>query len=127
MRARITRHQIDRADRFVTIEEPLELETILLAMTNQIVLIDCLTLWLTNKMLDGHETEAATSHLCSAVRAFKGDLVVISNEVGWGIVPETPLGRVFRDAQGRLNQAMAQVCDRVTLVVAGLPLTLKET
>ena len=74
MRARITRHQIDRADRFVTIEEPLELETILLAMTNQIVLIDCLTLWLTNKMLDGHETCPSSKHLAQIWLRLRGGL-----------------------------------------------------
>lgn len=127
MVARIARHRADRADRFVTIEEPLALAEALLPLSKQVVMVDCLTLWLSNVLLDGQDVNAASVQLCSVVSAFDGDLLLISNEVGWGIVPETPLGRAFRDAQGRLNQDIAQVCETVTLVVAGLPLALKGT
>ncbi len=134
MRERITNHRADRArDGWRTVEEPLELARALRyeAAPGRIVLVDCLTLWLTNLML-GEATEAAQSDAavaCSRLAAMVPDLagpvVFVSNEVGWGIVPDNKLARDFRDAQGRLNQAMAEACDHVVLVAAGLPLTLK--
>ena len=134
MRERIAIHRADRArDGWRTVEEPLELAQALRheAAPGRIVLVDCLTLWLTNVML-GEATEparrdaaVACSHLAAMVPDLAGPVVFVSNEVGWGIVPDNKLARDFRDAQGRLNQAMAEACDRVVLVAAGLPLTLK--
>lgn len=130
MQARIARHRSDRAaDGWRTLEEPLMVpETILReASADRVILIDCLTLWLTNLMLGGHDVGARQAALIEAVRAASGPLVLVSNEVGMGIVPETPLGRDFRDRQGRLNQAVAAACSDVILVAAGLPLTLKQS
>ena len=90
------------------------------------MLIDCLTLWLSNVMLAGRPIEEETASLCAALRLAPGPVVVVANEVGMGLVPETPLGRRFRDAAGWLNQEIAALSDRVVFIAAGLPLTLKE-
>ena len=89
------------------------------------MLVDCLTLWLSNTLLADGDVEVACDDLVGVLRRISGPLIVVSNEVGFGIVPDTPLGRRFRDAQGRLNQAVAGVAERVVLVAAGLPLVLK--
>ena len=81
--------------------------------------------WLSNLMAAGRDIAAATAELCRAVRQAAPTLVMVSNEVGLGLVPETPLGRAFRDHQGRLNQAVAAVAEHVEFVAAGLPLRLK--
>ena len=89
------------------------------------VLVDCLTLWLSNVMLADLNVDKERASLCTALEAAPGPLVLISNEVGLGIVPETPLGREFRDAQGRLNAEVAAIADHVVFLAAGLPLVLK--
>jgi adenosylcobinamide kinase/adenosylcobinamide-phosphate guanylyltransferase len=128
MHLRIARHREDRAnDGWVTIEEPIDLAGVISenARPETILLVDCLTLWLTNIMLGEHDLDRMQKGLLGALDAAKGPVILVSNEVGFGIVPETRLGREFRDAQGRLNQAIAALLPRVVLVVAGLPLTLK--
>ena len=108
------------------IEAPLELvEAISAPELPRPLLIDCLTLWLSNTLLAGADLTAASDRLIDALAAANGPIVAVSNEVGLGIVPDTPLGRQFRDAQGWLNQRVAAVADRVVLLAAGLPLTLK--
>ena len=89
------------------------------------MLIDCLTLWLTNLTLGGYDIEAATADLEAALGRRRGPTVLVSNEIGLGIVPQTPLGRSFRDEAGRLNQRMAARAKHVVFMIAGLPLTLK--
>jgi adenosylcobinamide kinase/adenosylcobinamide-phosphate guanylyltransferase len=91
------------------------------------VLIDCLTLWLSSIMLAGADVEARSSALAEAAALARGLRVFVSNEVGLGLVPDNPLGRRFRDAQGRLNQKMAAIADRVIFMAAGLPLVMKGT
>ena len=134
MRERIATHRAMRAgDGWRTVEEPLALVEALRreAAPGRVLLVDCLTLWLTNVSLDAapdrarDATEAACAGLAAALPGLAGPAVFVSNEVGWGIVPDNRLARDFRDAQGRLNQRMAEACGRVTLVVAGLPLVLK--
>lgn len=127
MGERIARHREERDRRWRTIEAPLELTAALAnaARPQTVVLVDCLTLWLTNVVLAGQDAAAATLGLASMVRQLAGAAVFVSNEVGLGIVPDTPLGRRFRDEQGRLNQAMAAACGTVILITAGLPLQLK--
>ncbi len=90
------------------------------------VLVDCLTLWLSNLMHAGRDLDEAADELERALENYAAPVVFVSNEVGLGIVPETPLGRAFRDAQGRLNMRMAERADRVIMMTAGLPLVLKR-
>jgi adenosylcobinamide kinase/adenosylcobinamide-phosphate guanylyltransferase len=90
------------------------------------LLIDCLTLWLSNLLLVGKPVDKEIGALCGALRLAAGPVVLVANEVGMGLVPETPLGRQFRDAAGRLNQEVASIADRVVFIAAGLPLVLKE-
>ena len=128
MRARIARHRADRADAgWRTIEEPLALVEALAreSAPDRVLLVDCLTLWLSNVMLDGRDSGTACDRLATLLPELAGPVIFVSNEVGSGIVPDNALGRAFRDAQGRLNQAMATACGRVVLVIAGLPLWLK--
>ena len=128
MRERIAHHRERRGGDWQTIEEPLALAETLAreARADRAILVDCLTLWLSNLMHAGRDIEAESGRLSAALRSASGVLVLVSNEVGLGLVPETPLGRVFRDAQGRLNQAVAGVADNVVFIAAGLPLWLKR-
>ena len=125
MTDRIARHRRERDAGWTVIEEPLEIAAALGAPRDDgVTVIDCLTLWLSNLMHRDRDPRRETDRLVRAMGGC-GELVLVSNEVGLGLVPETPLGREFRDAQGRLNQAVAAACDRVEFVAAGLPLTLK--
>ena len=129
MQARIDKHRSDRQNAgWRTLEEPLHLPETLRreAAADRILLVDCLTLWLTNVMLGEADAEAECRSLVASLPGLPGPAIFVSNEVGWGIVPENPLARAFRDAQGRLNQLMAEACERVVLVAAGLPLVLKS-
>lgn len=127
MRERIAVHRARRDDDWTTVDAPLDLPAALdsAAGADRVVLVDCLTLWLSNVMLAAHDVDAALDGLLAALARLSGPAILVSNEVGSGIVPDTRLGRDFRDHQGRLNQRVAAVADRVTLVVAGLPLDLK--
>lgn len=127
MQARIDAHKAERDSRWVTIEAPLALPGTIRthAATDRVLLVDCLTLWLNNLMFGEEDVAQATDALCAALQEAGGPVILVSNEIGLGLVPETPLGRRFRDAQGRLNQRVAEVADRVTFVAAGLPLQLK--
>ncbi|PPD15029.1 MAG: bifunctional adenosylcobinamide kinase/adenosylcobinamide-phosphate guanylyltransferase [Methylobacterium sp.] len=128
MRARIARHKADRAgDGWETIEEPIALPDAIRreAERNRVLLVDCLTLWLSNVMLAEADVALAQAALLESLAGAKGPVILVSNEVGMGLVPETKLGRDFRDAQGRLNQAVALAVPRVFFVAAGLPITLK--
>lgn len=127
MRERIDQHRAERATSWRTCETPLALAKGIRRETGpgRIVLVDCLTLWLSNILLAGEDIEAATSELILAIGEAAGPLVMVSNEVGHGIVPTTPLGRRFRDAQGRLNQSVAGACEAVVFVAAGCPILIK--
>ena len=125
MADRIARHQRARGGDWRTEEVPLDLVAAL-ARGNGPVLVDCLTLWLSNLMLGGRDWEAEAEALMQVLPRLDRPVVLVTNEVGQGIVPETPLGRAFRDAAGLLNQGVAAVADEVVLVVSGLPLILKS-
>lgn len=126
MAQRIARHQTDRGESWTTVEAPLALAEAITALpADAIAVVDCLTLWLSNLMLAERDVEAAAGELVEAVAACPARLWLVSNEVGLGIVPETPLGRRFRDEAGRLHQRLAQVADTVYFVAAGLPLRMK--
>jgi len=125
--ARIARHRLDRPGCWQVIEEPLDVAGVLKnATVRQCMLVDCLTLWLTNVMMQEMNVDGAVQTLCEALRHTPADVICVSNEVGMGLVPDTSQGRTFRDAQGRLNQRIAALADRVELIAAGLPLCLKE-
>jgi adenosylcobinamide kinase/adenosylcobinamide-phosphate guanylyltransferase len=126
MRDRIAQHQRDRAGDWITVEAPLDLPAALAAATaTEVVLIDCATLWLTNHLLADHDLSAETERLVTALASCPAPVLVVSNETGWGIVPDNALARRFRDAQGRLNQRLAAEAGLVATVIAGLPLVLK--
>jgi adenosylcobinamide kinase/adenosylcobinamide-phosphate guanylyltransferase len=125
MRARIDEHRARRGTAWRTVEAPVDLLGAFSALPAHPVLVDCLTLWLSNLMLADRDPAAATEALVAALRQRRAPTVLVSNEVGLGIVPETPLGRAFRDEAGRLNQRLAAQADRVLFMVAGLPLTVK--
>ena len=135
MRARIARHQSDRAERvpgMLTVEEPIALEHALHehSAPHTLVVVDCLTLWLTNLLMPavGAPTSASepTQALCHAIRRAPGPVVLVGNEIGLGVIPMGREVRQFVDALGRLNQQVAAACECVTLMAAGLPLTLKD-
>jgi len=129
MRARIAAHRMTRGAGWRTIEAPLALADALgpEAEAARPILIDCLTLWLSNLMLASRDLEAETQRLLSAIASASDrvPIVLVSNEVGLGIVPEAALGREFRDHQGRLNQQVAAIATRVVFMAAGIPLILK--
>jgi adenosylcobinamide kinase / adenosylcobinamide-phosphate guanylyltransferase len=125
MRERIASHRARRAAGWETVEAPLDVSNVLAAAGERPVLVDCLTLWLSNLLLGEHDIAAATAALDAALEARRAPTVLVANEVGLGIVPDNPLARAFRDAAGRLNQHIAARADRVVFLVAGLPMRVK--
>ncbi|MCZ8251335.1 MAG: bifunctional adenosylcobinamide kinase/adenosylcobinamide-phosphate guanylyltransferase [Hylemonella sp.] len=132
MRERIARHQRDRAERVPglgTIEEPLHLDRAITEHSTPatLLVVDCLTLWLTNHLMpaDGTASEPPIEALLLALRAAAGPVVLVGNEIGLGVIPMGREVRHFVDALGRLNQEVAAICERVSFMAAGLPLTLK--
>lgn len=127
MRDRIARHQADRDQRWRTIDAPVALPEAIQALDGRdhVVLVDCLTLWLSNLLLMDADIPAACDRLTRAVGDFSGHIILVANEVGFGIVPDNVLARRFRDDAGRLNQRVAAIADEVLMVAAGLPLRLK--
>lgn len=141
MRERIARHQQDRAQRVPgmrTVEEPLELAQAIQQQSrpDTLVVVDCLTLWLTNLLMPAdvlkqnealaQEERAQAAMLLVAIKEAAGPVVLVGNEIGLGVIPMGRETRAFVDALGRLNQEVARACQRVTLMAAGLPLTLKD-
>ncbi len=127
MRQRIARHQNERDEQWQTIEEPLDIVAALAGIETEqtTVVVDCLTLWLSNLLHAGRDCDAAADALVDALERSPLTIVMVSNEVGLGIVPENALARRFRDAQGTLNQRLAGIVDCVDFVAAGLVLNLK--
>ena len=126
MRARIAVHRERREAGWRTIEVPVALAGALSDAGDRPVLVDCLTLWLSNLLLGEHDVERAAADLMTALADRRAPTVLVGSEVGLGIVPENALARRFRDEAGRLHQRIAAVADRVVLVVAGLPLAVKQ-
>lgn len=127
MSARIDKHRADRGRDWRTVEEPVELACVISehCVANSVVVVDCLTLWLNNLMLHRRNLVDELDALVNSVESANGELVIVSNELGLGLVPDTPLGREYRDWHGATNQRVAAVCDSVLLMVAGVPLTVK--
>ncbi len=128
MSERIKRHRDRRGPRWITVEEPTELVESIYRHRSAFsgILVDCLTMWISNLMMADKDVSQATESLCAAVTVTTIPLVLVSNEVGMGLVPDTAIGRQFRDLQGHVNQRLATVCSQVTFVAAGLPLMLKD-
>ncbi len=124
MAERVTLHRARRREGWITRDVPLALPEAVAAAEGP-VLVDCLTLWLTNLILKEADVAEAVERLAAACTAATGPVVLVTNEVGLGIVPDNALARRFRDEAGRLHQRMAALADRVVLTVAGLPLTVK--
>jgi adenosyl cobinamide kinase/adenosyl cobinamide phosphate guanylyltransferase len=125
MQERVAGHRARRLAGWTTVEAPIDLSGSLDAVSGRPVLVDCLTLWLTNLMLGNHDIQQATDALERALMARRDPTVLVSNEVGLGIVPETVLGRDFRDEAGLLNQRIAGLAGKAVFMVAGLPMNLK--
>ena len=128
MRERIGRHREDRDASWRTVEEFVEIWDVIEreCREGRVVVLDCLTLWLNNLMLFERDVDADIDRLVSVLEeGVDGELVLVSNEIGLGLVPDTELGREFRDVHGRMNQRVAAVCDRVLFMVAGLPVVVK--
>jgi adenosylcobinamide kinase/adenosylcobinamide-phosphate guanylyltransferase len=130
MRARIAHHRATRPPEFVTVEAPLDLEDAIAALESRahVAVLDCLTLWVSNLIGAGLDDEAILARadaLAAALRRASFQIIVVTDEVGWGIVPDHPVARRFRDLLGWTNQKVAQVADEVLLMAAGYPLRLK--
>lgn len=128
MAARIRNHRARRGDDWRTVEEPLDLAGALGRATGKgrAILVDCLTLWISNLMAAGRDVALETERLIATLPRISTPIVFVANEVGLGIVPDNALARAFRDEAGRVNQAIAAVADRVYFVAAGLPLVMKD-
>lgn len=127
MRERVAMHKERRSDQWTNIEAPDDLENALLGADGQgrIILVDCLTLWLTNLMMAEADIAGRSQWLRSVLQGMKAPVVLVSNEVGLGIVPENDMARAFRDHAGRLHQEIAAISDEVYFIAAGLPLKMK--
>jgi adenosylcobinamide kinase / adenosylcobinamide-phosphate guanylyltransferase len=124
---RIARHKGDRGEEWETVESPIDLAVTIRSRSarHAVLLVDCLTLWATNLILGCHDIEIATAGLLTAIAEANGPVILVTNEVGLGIVPDNLLARRFRDEAGLINQRTAAVVEEVQLVTAGLPLRLK--
>jgi len=129
MKERIERHKQQRSPEWRTFEEHFALPSLIGSMRNgyDVVLIDCLTLWLSNLLMNNADVEAEIKSFLSSAIACRASLFVVSNEVGMGIVPENALAREFRDFAGTLNRRMAEIADEVYLVTAGIPIKIKAS
>ena len=128
MKARIARHRDDRGPRWRTIEAPLDLAAVIETegKPGKILLIDCLTLWASNLIFAERDAEAETAKLINALAYAHGPVILVSNEVGLGIVPDNALARRFRDVAGIINQTVAAAADEAVFIAAGLPVQLKR-
>ena len=124
---RIAQHRRQRGAGWKTLEAPLDLVAMLTALKSGFVLIDCITVWINNLMHHERDVRAEIQKLCETLPAMRARIVIVSNEVGLGIVPDNALARAFRDEQGFANQRIAEVADEVFFLAAGVPMTLKKT
>ena len=128
MRERVRTHQAQRSGRFTTVEEPVDLSAAIRksAKAHDVILVDCLTLWITNMLGESIDVADAVDELAATLgQVTTTRVILVSNEVGLGIVPDNELSRYFRDLAGSTHQRLAEICDDVSFVVAGLPMVLK--
>lgn len=126
MAERIARHIAERDSTWATFEAPVELSAAIEENAGAaVIVVDCLTLWLSNLILSEADLDIEIDTLLRSIQQCPSNLIIVANEVGQGLVPSNELGRRFRDEQGRLNQAVASVSEQVDMIVAGLPLRLK--
>jgi adenosylcobinamide kinase/adenosylcobinamide-phosphate guanylyltransferase len=130
MKQRIARHQEQRSQTWTTVEEPVHLHASITKISPKatVILVDCLTLWITNIMLETGEEQKIESHVSKLINALataECPVILVSNEVGTGIVPENKLARQFRDDMGQVNQAVAHYANKVVWMVAGIPVSIK--
>jgi adenosylcobinamide kinase/adenosylcobinamide-phosphate guanylyltransferase len=131
MRDRVRRHRMERHDSWKTFEIPVDIAASIQkhSPVGEVILVDCLTLWISNILLETEEMDVIQAHvdqLAETITKVRCPIFLVSNEVGLGIVPDNPLARLFRDAAGFANQRIAAACDRVVWMVAGIPVTIKE-
>ncbi len=128
MKERIEKHKKQRGNSWDTYEEPIKIADVIKRIEDQYsaIVIDCLTLWLSNLFLNNKNVEKEIESLCSSLSTVHCPLFIVSNEVGMGIVPENKIARNFRDMAGILNQKVAEISDKVYVIIAGIPLKLKE-
>lgn len=126
MKKKIKDHQYRRGKGWVTIEEPIEIANYLSKTSETPILIDCLTLWLTNLMMDNRNIQNEIQKLVECLQFHQGDIFIVSNEVGQGIVPIDPMARNFRNHAGKLHQEIAKIADKFTFIIAGYPMQLKS-
>ncbi|MDI2112604.1 bifunctional adenosylcobinamide kinase/adenosylcobinamide-phosphate guanylyltransferase [Commensalibacter nepenthis] len=126
MKQKIQHHQERRGLGWVTVEEPIQIANYLKQSKNTPILIDCLTLWLTNLMMDNRDIEQETKQFIDALQSYGGDILIVSNEVGQGIVPADSMSRAFRNYAGILHQQIAQIADQFIFMVAGYPIIMKS-
>jgi adenosylcobinamide kinase / adenosylcobinamide-phosphate guanylyltransferase len=126
MRDRIAQHRLERNPHWETLEEPLELNRVVSSALNEVVVVDCLSLWVSNLMMDDLEERVILERAEAVIAsAFEKTLIVVTNEVGFGIVPDNALARAYRDVLGRVNQIFAAASSEVHLMVSGVSLRLK--
>ena len=130
MAERVRRHQAIREKGWITVEEPLEVTKVILEQGSdvEVILLDCVTLWINNLLMEefaDQEIEDKVRELVAGLAQVSCSVGLVTNEVGWGIVPEHPLGRRFRDLAGATNRILAKTVDRVVLMVAGIPIIIK--
>jgi adenosylcobinamide kinase/adenosylcobinamide-phosphate guanylyltransferase len=128
MKERIERHKIERGEKWITIEEPIEVVRVLKTIPKgSVIIIDCLTTWLTNLLIENYDVEEKTNKLLNILLKIKTDLdlFLVSNEVGLSIIPDNPLSRKFIDLSGNLHQKVAQIADEVYFIICGCAIKVK--
>jgi len=127
MERRIAKHRAERGELWRVVEEPVDLAPALESQLDdrRVIVVDCLTLWLSNLMFLERDLDAEVIKLCAVARSAKSAAIFVTNELGMGLVPETPIGRAFRDRHGAMNQMIAESCAAVTFVVSGIPMKIK--
>ena len=126
MEEKISLHRSRRGKEWITIEEHLKLKNRLSDLSQKSpILVDCVTMWLSNLLLENIDIKQESNELCQYLKTHRGQIVIVSNEVGQSVIPETIMGRRFQRAQGQLNQDLAAIADTVVFIVAGLPVVLK--